>query len=289
MTLDSYRLSRVASVVLVVGGVSAAVAGCASATALSPSSGSSVNASVVPSSGGSPAPSPLPSVPTSYNTVSATRAGGSSIQVQAPCDLGTVTVRAYPQGAGVGMTATLRNTAHARWGYATGITPESDPESAPSLTTGIAHDGVLVIHGTNLTGPNSVKKFSHSWPQAAGLYLNSTKDLDCGTRVFLSARQVQAQTPQLQVHILRSGTLSVDDGTPPAKGMWHVTVTAHSPNGSQRQARSVATKAKGYITSIPYELATKFTGLTKLRNFTSVTVRASHGQHRLWVTLTRTP
>lgn len=296
MVSGVYRqLSQVVAVVLVAVGGSAAVAGCASGTADASTAGSSLSSapsgSTAPTGGGGTPPTPPATNPTEYDTVAPARSGGSAVEVETPCDQGTLAVSAYPDGGGVGMTATLRHTAHRTWGYSTGITPQVDSQDLPTLIHATAREGVVMIHDNNLTGPGAVtgaKRLSRAWPQSAGLVLYAGSQTQCGASVYLSARHALGATDAVHLLVLRSGAVGVFDGHLAVRGTWKVSVTARTPTGVQHATRAVSAQKRGY--PAPFYLQTRVQGFNDLRDFTKVTVTiAKEGQPSTWMTLTRTP
>lgn len=275
------------------------LSGCSSTTSASPKAlsdrGGSASMSAGPATSESVASAPVGTEPTDYATGPSGRPGGSSARVKAPCDGGTVTVSAYPDHAGVGMTATLRHTTHVRWRLSAHVAPGVAEDDLPTMTNGTVRHGTLGIHADNLSGPGTVKGAgtpSRRWPRTAGLELyagSGRNEVDCGTAVYLDAQQADFSSQDLTVHLLRSGTLSLMDSPLAGGGARHVAVTVKSPSGTQDMARSVAAK-NTHEPPDPYEVQTTLSGLSHLNDFTSVTVTVSKGgQPQAWLTLSRTP
>lgn len=268
-------------------------AGCAprAAGSLGASEGSAAAPSTVAAPSSSSPPAPIPTAPTQYVTVPAAKAGASSVTVQTACDGGTATLHAYPDGAGVGMTTTLRGVAHSAWRFSPAITPERDTEEFPVLTNASTHHGVLAIHASSLDEPDFAKNLPHAWPQATGIDMYAGEDVDCGMRVYLNSQTAQLMVHQLTLSLRRSGTINVLNSPLAAGGAWQVSVAVRSAQGTQRQTHSVAArKQRNFPVAHPYLVRTKFNGLTHLRDFTTLTVSSSkNGSQRTWVTLTRTP
>lgn len=277
------RLSRLGGVV-VAGGVAAALSGCGS-VATTASAGSV--------GGGSGSASPLPTYPPgAVASLPPAKSGGSSVQVEIPCDGGTSTLRVFPQGDGVAMTATLRHVAHQTWGVSADVSPVPDDTGMdPPLAQRHVQDGTLVVRADNLQGAEAVGGVRHAWPQTAEADLWSNPDnVDCGTNAYLDAKTAEVTTPNLEIHVQRSGQVEVHDSAQPKGGTWQVSVTVHSPSGLQRQTKSVVPKKQPRALG-GYLFDSLFTGLTSLRNFTSVTVTASKaGQDTTWTArISRTP
>lgn len=282
-----------------------AFAGCVMALASGCSSGTNVSAVVQrtgsPSAGVSPTTTPSQSQTASIapsptyidlETAPPAKSGGSSVQVQAPCDSGTVTLNAYPDGQGVAMIATLRHVNHTTWGVYTAVPPYNGTGGEPILVNHRAPGGKLVIHANNLTGPRAVTGVSHAWPQSAEVDLSpkTARPVQCNTTAYLGNQEAHAVTNNLDVRVARgSGTLRLRDRDAPVGGAWQVSVTVRSPDGVQHETQTVA--AKAYTDGIiGYNFFAKLGHLTDLHDFTSVTVLASEdGKHRTWLTLSRTP
>lgn len=298
-------LSRRRAATVVASGVGALLSACgtggaASPQAIAPSAtrsfsnvgvhkSSSASGSSAPASAGGAAVSSLPTYDPDQITVNQpAKPGGSSVQVESPCDGGTATLRAYPDGEGVAATATLRNTTDSTWGTYAYITPDLDLGDQPPLTQLTAHDGVLVVDASNLTGPEAVGGYSHAWPQSAWVDMYSKlKNVDCSMGAYLDSSRAGGTSPELELDILQSGTVTVSDGTPPAGGTWQVSITVRSPAGARHQTRSVAAVTESYPPMSPH-FSTAFHGLANLQDFTSVTVTASKdGAHRTWITVSR--
>lgn len=318
-------LSRMGAVAAV-GGLVAAASGCASGTTASPRSSTPSGQPRIQAVQSTSASPRLP--PTSeagrnssvgplnrylpfhtYDSddvdhMSPAKPGGSSVQVQAPCGSATVTLRAYPEGAGVGMTATLRPTSWATWDTLSYVTPYLDDEAEERDPTFVEHttdDGALSFQTTNLDEPTAVTGFGHAWPQMAEVDLSGKEAKAQGkarvsppncfdTSVYLDADEAAADSGALTVHLARSGTLRFSDRNASVGGTWQVTVTIRSPAGAQRQTRSVSARPAEYDAPGYTLQQAQFRHLTGLRDFTSVSVTASKdGRHRTWMTLSRTP
>jgi hypothetical protein len=227
------------------------------------------------------------------------------VQVETPCDSGTLRLRAYPDGAGVGMTATLRHTTQTHWDTYAYVTPYNgytDEGNFPGESAEeVVHDGFLALKTDNLSEPLAVGGYSHKWPQSAEVDLigdpkNHTLKAEraipfcTGTSVYLTSGAARAQTLHLRVSVgRRAGTVHLTDSYVPTKGPWQVTVTVRSPAGTHSQTQSVW--GKGAMPGVSgYGLATTFKRLAGLRNFASATVTVSRGSKRRdWLTLSRTP
>lgn len=279
---------RTLAALVVAGSAVALLSGCGS-TALHPSR-PGASASGAPTGSASPSPpTSIPTGPTQYATQAPAKSGGSSVRLLAPCDGGTLTLKAFPLRSGVAMTATLRHTTHKTWWFETGITPEPEAGGDMPGTKVTARDGTVRMSADNLTASNAVNGLNHAWPQSAGVDLSTGTDVDCGSRVYLDARKAQVVTPDMQVHVSRSGVLVVE-GDRPAGGTWQVTASVQAPSGAQHRTRAVTATKNDYVVANPYDFNAKLKGLTRLRDFTSLTVTVSKdGQHRTWLVLTRTP
>lgn len=284
-----------------------ALAGCSSGTTAASSEHTSAadgtasaTASMTPSTPPSTGTSPTTDTtsdtyPAGLATYPPTRPGGSAIQVTTPCDSGTLTMAAHPDGNGVAMTATLKNPAHtAPWHGDIGITPFANDEGDPNLPRRTLTNGVLTLSGTNLAGSAAIhdSTLNYAWPQSAAVDLVLTKPaLECSTAAYLNATQGTIDTFPLHVKIQRrTGTISVHAVPLAGRGPWQITVTATSPHGAQHQTRDV-TASTHNVLGASFTLVTKLTGFTNLDDFTTLTITASKadGTHTSWVTVTRTP
>lgn len=288
-------LSRLAAVAAA-GGLLVTVSACSTGTTASQEAGPSVSPSATAPTtvegGHNDSASPLPTYsPDDISTVPAAASGGSSVQLEGPCDSGTETLKAYPEGNGVAMTATLRNTAATTWGVQGDVSPELNPVGEAPLPDKTARNGVIVVKASNLTGSSAVGGVSHAWPQVAEAdLLSQPVGLSCSASVYLDRREAKGDTPFVTVDVRRSGSVEVQHGGMRAPGTWQVRVTAESPAGIQAKAKSVSTKETTTISGDPYYITTSIPGFTNLRDFTSVTVTVSkNGKDRTWLTLSRTP
>lgn len=297
--------SRLAAVALA-GTAVACLAGCGSATTsvgATPAPSASPSSTMSRSGGGEPvgSPSVLPSGPPSrtyapgeLGTMPAATSGGSSIQVTGPCDGGTLSLRGYPYGSGVALTATLRNAKHARWGVVTLIPPFVNPGGEEEGPIHTAHHGALVIHDNNLTGSRAIAQGRHAWPEQVEVDLNPTRTNPayCGRNTaYVDAGQASGSLNRVRLRLLRNtGLLRLWDSYVPAGGMWRVAVTITSPAGIRHLSKAVKAHRPGGGV-FGHLLQTKIEGLSDLRDFRSVTVSVSKGGARggAWLTLSRTP
>lgn len=283
-----------------------ALAGCSST---SPAAESQTNApgdvastaapmstSSAPSNPGASAPVTDPPTPEAgYANWPPAPAGASAIKLTTPCDSGTLTVTAHPDGKGVAMSATLKNPAHNRgWAGGIAVSPFANDAGDPDQPKLTLTNGELTLSATNLTGPHAVHdpKLNYAWPQRAAADLIQFKaHSECAANVYLNASRATVVAIPLEVTIQRStGAIKVLAGPLAGRGPWQITATATSPEGTQHQTRTVTASAGATIGG-PFSLTTRFTGFTHLHDFTTLTITCTKtdGTHPAWFTLTRTP
>jgi hypothetical protein len=265
----------------------------------------SASASATPSAVSSTAPSATPSATPSdpyVQTNPPAKPGGSAIKVVGPCNGGTDALKAYPQGKGVAITATLDHVSRTKWAYNTFITPAdtSDQDGDTVWPVRRTHHGRLVIKASNLKGREAVTGHSRAWPQGASADISSTDDhrhggrhVDCDAAVYMNAQEVMGYAGGgfLQIAELdrTKGTLKVEDIVPKG-GVWRVDVTVVAPHGVQHRIEHVKVHKDPTIGIGGYDIYATVVGLEHLQKFTTLTLTVSRGgKHREWVKLTRTP
>jgi hypothetical protein len=291
MISDSSRWLSRSSTTLIAASAVALLAACGAGTGTDLGSDATSSQEL----GSSISATPAPTAPTIYTTVTPTTAGESAFQVVTQCDGGTVTLKAYPHGSGVGTTAVLRNPKDTQWRYSSSVTPVANPNEGVTMPEGTVHDGKLVVSSNNLTGPHaapkSAKGLNRAWPQTVAVGLEGAEN--CGTLAYLDSTSGKFETGDLSGDISRSGAVSVINSPLAAAGTRRISVSVKSPDGDQHQAKTVQVKLitgmkKGSFD--PYEATTTFQGLTSLQDFTSMTLTVTNDGHRTtWIKFSRTP
>lgn len=217
--------------------------------------------------------------------------GGSSIQLAFPCDTGTATVDAHPEGPGVTVVETLHGVVHSKWmTYAT-VTPYIAPIGDPPLTPATARDGEVTVTATNLHEgtSRSVAGANHAWPQVGHIELFG-RGGTCDATLYLTAKRLLAYGGVLYVQVERdAGTVVVGTAALPAAGAWNVTATVRSPSGVDH-CKLTVTPVK-----LPYEtrpdLHSTLKNVPHLSDFTrlTITVSSAKGVGSRTMTITRTP
>jgi hypothetical protein len=226
------------------------------------------------------------------DTIPVDQPGGSAIKVTVPCDSGTATLSAYPEGAGVEMTETLQDVAHRDWnGYAE-ITPHVYLERTPSGTTYSTRDGTLTITETNVPR-HRANGVNYAWPQEAGWYYLSAKGgvPACGGRVYMGSI-VYAKMRNISVSFVRSAATIFVNGWGEVPGETrHVRVDVTTPTGTQHKTRTVHLRRYGSCCGDSSTYDTQLSGFTNLDDVTRIVFTETDQAKRrtTWLSLTRTP
>jgi hypothetical protein len=250
--------------------------------------------STAPAATGLPTPSSSESTNSNgddLNTIPPDSPGGSAIAVTTPCDSGTSTLSAYPEGAGVAMTETLRGVSHRTWsGYAF-VTPTIALQRDPEQKTYTASDGVITIKATNLK--DVADGVNYTWPQRA-----EVSDLSpqvgvptCYGAVYLGSIATADMHNLLVETNPSSGEVSVSNAAILPGGTWLIRVDATSPSGTQRKVAVVQADKTNMGGLVRYRFAADVSGFTDLKTFTRVRVTATNTKRHIktWLTMTRTP
>lgn len=248
-----------------------------------------------------PAPTTPETQPTSYPSNAAgeylepippDEPGGSAITMITPCDSGTATMTAYPEGEGVAMSVTLRDVGHQKWYAYPTVTPALFLTGTPRPRTYTANDGVVTIKTSNLRDPGD--GINYAWPQRADIeYLvptDASEVADCDGSVYLGS-SVDAHTRELSVKFRRdSNTIGLSGLGDPLGGNSRVRVEVTSPNGVQRETMLVEARSVDAGGLVLYEFAADITGFDDLGDFTRIAITATdEAQRTSRLTLIRTP
>lgn len=261
---------------------------CASSSTAA--AGRSPAAAVPPPSGAASATSSTGSDDSGLATFPSAAPGGSAIQVTGPCDSGTMTLVARPDGAGVATTATLSHVAHDKWQGDLSVTPYLDQGGPDDLSPYTAHDGDLVISATNLKGPGAGRKgVNYAWPQFAQaqfIRITSTYPPPCDEGVYMTSNRAIGQTHDAALNFSATGLITIHsfDAEPDT---WRITLDSWSAAGMQSQTKDVAAAGSSgacctldtTMNGLPASDVTKAT----------LTISKQDGSHSTWLTITRTP